>query len=188
MVLSDDFNGKMVFFDFDVGASPDSFHQSALNFGTGIVGMVQNAKFRMSALAVEVELAVGVAVEVDAPFHQLFNLFGSLPHHLLNGSAVADKVARYHGVLDVLVEVIDFQIGHRGHATLCERGVGFVERCLANHAYFALFSSCHFQRVAHASHSCADDEKIIFFYHGVLFLRFSDYKSNVFQLQTHYFS
>ena len=40
VMLGDDFDGKMVFLDLDVGTGFHGLHQSALNLSTGIVGMV----------------------------------------------------------------------------------------------------------------------------------------------------
>ena len=84
MVLRDDFYGKVVLPDVDVGAGSHCLHESALNLGTGVVGMVQYAELGVSALAVQVELAVAVAVEVHSPAHELAYLLGSHLHHLLH--------------------------------------------------------------------------------------------------------
>ena len=66
----------------------------------------------MSTLAMQVEVAIFLAVEVDAPLHQFLDLFRSHAHYLLYGLWVADVVASYHGVLDVFVEVVYLEIGH----------------------------------------------------------------------------
>ena len=119
----------------------------------------------MSALTMKVELSIVLAVEVDAPLHQFLDLFGSHPHHLLYGSTVGDIVARYHGVFDMFFEIVYSQIGDTGDPALCKRGIGFVKARLANQADLALLLPRHFQRVAHARYSCADDKEIIFVNH-----------------------
>ena len=112
VVLGDDFHGEVVLLDLDVGARPDGLHQSALYLCSGVVGMVQDAELGVSALTVQVEGTIVLAVEVDAPLHQLLYLFGSHAHHLLYGLAVADVVAGNERVGDMLVEIVKFQISH----------------------------------------------------------------------------
>ena len=51
-------------------------------------------------------------LEVDTPFHKLFNLFGGIAHNLLNGTTVADKVAGNHSVLYMLVEIVNCKISY----------------------------------------------------------------------------
>ena len=112
MVLRDYLHGEVVLLHVDVGARTHSRHQSALYLGTRVVGVVQYAELGVSALAVQVEFAVFLAVEVHAPFHELGNLLRRIAHHLLYGTAVADEVARYHRVFDMLVEIVDCKISH----------------------------------------------------------------------------
>ena len=134
MVLGDNLYGKMILLDVDVGIASHGFHQSALDLGTRIVGMVEDAELGMSALAMQVEAAILLLVEVHTPFHQFGNLLRGLAHHLLDGLAVGDVVACDEGIGDVFVEGIQFHVGDRGHAALCKRGVCLVERGLADHA------------------------------------------------------
>ena len=112
VVLSDNLHGEVVLLDVDVRTIAHSLHQSALYFGTRIVGVVQNAEFRVSTLAVQVELAVFLAVEVDTPIHKFLYLFGRIAYYLFYGLAVADIVARNHSVLYVLVEIVDCEISY----------------------------------------------------------------------------
>ena len=88
MVLGDDLYGEVVFLDGDVGIAPYSLHQTALNLGTSIVGMVQDAELRVSALTVQVEVSIGLTVEVHAPVHQFSDLLRGISHHLLHGLTV----------------------------------------------------------------------------------------------------
>ena len=90
----------------------DGFHQSALYLRTGVVGMMEYAELGVSTLAMEVELSVLFLVEVDTPLHQFLNLFGSHTYHLLYSLTVADIVAGNHGVLDMLVEVVNQKVGY----------------------------------------------------------------------------
>ena len=112
MVLRDYLHGEVVLLNVDVGARTHSRHQSALYLGARVVGVVQDAELGVSALAMQVELAVLLAVEVDAPLHELGNLLRRIAHHLLYGTTVADEVARYHRVFYMLVEIVDCKISH----------------------------------------------------------------------------
>ena len=160
-MLGDYLHGEVVFLYLYVGAVAHGLHQPALYLGPGVVGVVQYAELRVAALAVQVVVAVGLLVEVYAPADQFLYLRRRVSHHLLYGAAVADVVAGYHRVLYVLIEVVDFQVGHRGHAALGERGVGLLEQGLAYHAHLALVSPCYLQGVTHTGHSCADNQKIV---------------------------
>ena len=112
MMLGYDFNGEEIFKHVDVGVTFEGAHETLLDFGAGVVGVVQDAELRVSALAVQVELTVFLAVEINAPLEQLVDLFGSAFHHLLHGSTVTEPVAGNHSVFYVLVEVVDFEICH----------------------------------------------------------------------------
>ena len=65
----------------------------------------------------------------------------------------------------MLLEVVHFEVGYRGHASLGKRSIGLFKAGLADHANLAFFLSCHFQGVAHTGHSGTDDEEIVFVYH-----------------------
>ena len=132
VVLSEDFHGEVVLEDVDVGVVLNSLHERLLNFVSGVVGVVQDAELAVSALAMQVEVAVGVLVEVHAPLNELSDLPRSLGHHLFHGLGVAEPVAGHHGVVDVLVEVIHQQVGHTGHTALSQVGVSLVESAFAN--------------------------------------------------------
>ena len=112
VVLRDYLHGEVVLLNVDVGAGAHRSHKAALYLGARVVGVVQDAELGVSALAVQVELAVLLAVEVDAPLHELGNLLRRIAHHLLYGTAVADEVARYHRVFYMLVEIVDCKISH----------------------------------------------------------------------------
>ena len=96
--------------------------------------MVQDAELGVASLAVQVKLTVVLTVEVDTPVDELLDLLGRHRHYLLYGLGVADVVTGYHGVLDMLFEIVFQQIGYRRYSALGEVSVSFVERCLAYHA------------------------------------------------------
>ena len=58
MVLRYNLHRKVVFLNLDVRVAPHGLDESALDFGAGVVGMMQYAELRMPSLAVQVELAV----------------------------------------------------------------------------------------------------------------------------------
>ena len=167
MVLCDDFDSEMVFQHRDVRVLVDGLDEAALDFEACVVGMVQDAELRVASLAVEVKLAVGFLVEVDAPFQQALDACGSPFDHLLDGRRVADVVARDEGVADVLFKVVHFEIGHRGHAALRFCRVGLVYRCLADKGDFALAGVGYLQGVVHPGHARADYQKVEFAYHAL---------------------
>src|SRR5574344_200500 len=166
MMLCDDFHSEMIFLDGDVWIAAYSLHQTSLYLSTRIVCMVQNAEFRVTAFSVQVVGAVVLLVEVYAPVYQFLDLFRSTSHHLFHGSSVADIVAGNHRILDVLFEVIQFQIGYRCYTTLCKRRVSLVKRCLANHTHCSFVGTCHLQRVTHAGYTGSDNQKIVFVNHN----------------------
>ena len=112
MMLCDYLHGKVVFQHFDIRMVAHSLHQSALYLRPCVVGMVQDAKLRMSAFAVQVELSRLVAVEIHTPVHKFHNLLRRIAHHLLHSFAIAYPVARNHGVLNMLVEIVNKHVRH----------------------------------------------------------------------------
>ena len=70
----------------------------------------------------------------------------------------------------MLVEIIDGEVGHRGHSSLCETGISLIETCLTDHADLTLLLSRHLQGVAHTGHSRADNKKIVLVYHKAYLL------------------
>ena len=115
--------------------------------------MVQDAEFGVATFTVQVELSVGVLVEVDTPRDEFLNLCRGIAHDLFHGFAVADVVARNHRVLDVLVEIVDQQVGHTGNATLSLGRVGLFECRLADDGNLALLCPCHLEGITHAGYT-----------------------------------
>ena len=66
----------------------------------------------MSAFAVQVEVSLFVFVEVYAPFHEVSYALRCVFHYLFHGCGVADEIPCNHGVFDMFLEVVHFQIGH----------------------------------------------------------------------------
>ena len=112
MVLGDDFHGKMILLDVDVGIVSHGSHQSSLDFGTRIVGMVKDAEFRVTSFTMQVEFSAFIAVEIYPPVDEFRNLFGCVFNHLLYGSSVADEITCNHGVFDMLIEIVNLEIGN----------------------------------------------------------------------------
>ena len=126
--------------------------------------MVEDTELGVSTLTMEVKGAVGLLVEVYAPVDEFLNLLRRLANYLLNRSRVAEPVACYHGVVDVLFEVIYEHVGDTGDTALCTAGVGFFEGRLAAECNAILLGTSHFEREAHARYTATDDEKIILFH------------------------
>ena len=66
----------------------------------------------MSSFTVQVEIPLFVFVEVHAPFHEVAYALWCVFHHLFHGCRVADEIPCNHGVLDMFLEVVHFQICH----------------------------------------------------------------------------
>ena len=164
VVLGDNLDGIVVGKDGDVGMAAHGLDEAGLDFGAGIVLVVQYAELRVAALAVQVEGAVGPLVEVYAPADEFLYLGGGVSHHLLHGGTVAYPVARNHGVFNVLLEVVHRKVGDRGDAALREVRVGLLHACLADEGHCAFVR--HFQREAHPGYARADDEEIVCSYHS----------------------
>ena len=137
MVLCQDFDGKMVFQDIDVAMFLDLADKGVLNLGARVVGVMQDAELGVTALSVQVERAVLLAVEIHTPLHHLLNLGRSILHHQLHSLRVAEPVAGHHRVVDVFVEIIYFHIGDTRHTALSQAGVRFLERGFADEGHFA---------------------------------------------------
>ena len=86
--------------------------KALLNFETGIVGMVQNTELAVAALTVQVKVAVLFFIKVHTPLYQLAYLLRSALHYFFYGGGVAKPVACHHSIVDMLVEIVDFKIGH----------------------------------------------------------------------------
>ena len=160
MVLRDNFHGKMVFKNGNLLIGADSSHQAPLNFKARIVGMVQDTELGMSALAMEVEGAIFLFIEIDAPLDQFGNLRGSIAHHQINGINIGNIVARDDGILNVFIEIVHSQIGNRGDAPLSFSGIGLVKRRLTDKGNRTLMGTSHFKGKTHARNTRTDNEKI----------------------------
>ena len=126
MVLSDDLNGKMILQNSDKRIISDCFHQSALNLGTGVVGMVQDAELGMTTLTMQIELTISFLVKINAPMNQLLDLLRRILHHLLYGLRITEPITGYHSVVNMLLKIIHLQIGNTGYATLCTLSISLV--------------------------------------------------------------
>ena len=123
MVLCQELNRKMMFVDRNVRMTFYRTDQAGLNLRSGTVFMVQDPRFRMAALLVQVEIPFFVFVEIYAPADQLFNLSGCFTHHLFDGRTVAHEIACNHRIFDMFFKVIDQQVRHRCHPALRKKRV-----------------------------------------------------------------
>ena len=149
----------------DVGMLLHGFDKPALNLKTRVVGMVEDAKFRVTSFAVKVEIAVFLAVKIHAPLHQAAYAFGSALHHLLYGAAVADVVAGNEGVGDMLLEIVHFKVGHRSHAALGLGRISLFDVGLAYQGHSASAALGDLQGITHSGHAGTDYEKVKFANH-----------------------
>ncbi len=111
----------------DVGILADAAYEALLYLVAGVVGVVEDAEFAVAALAVQVELAVVAPVEIHAPADEFAYLSGSLLHYFPDSLGVAEVVARYHCVFEMLVEIVDSKIGDRSYTSLRKGRIGLVE-------------------------------------------------------------
>ena len=117
----------------------------------------------MSALAVQVEVAIGLAVEIDAPLHELLDLLGGIAHNELNGLGVREPVASYHRVVNVLVKIINGKVCDRRYTTLSQVGVRFLKFALTDQGYTA--SVGYLEGEAHACYARTDDQEVVLSLH-----------------------
>ena len=132
MVLGENLNGKVIVEDVDILVGSNSLYERGLNLMPRVVGMVQDAELGVSALAMQVEVALLVLVKVYAPVNQGTNLLGCLRDYLLHGLGVTQPVTRHHSVVYVFLKVVYFKVGHRCYAALRQVGVGLLEGTLAD--------------------------------------------------------
>ena len=107
MVLGDDLYRKMVLQHLDIGVVTYRCHQSALDLCAGIIGMVKDTELGVASFAVQVEVTVFFLVEVNAPVDQFLDTLWGVTYYLLHGGGVTEPVSRYHGVVDMFVEIIN---------------------------------------------------------------------------------
>ena len=159
-----DFDGKMVFEYINIRMRANGLDKTLLNLETGVVGMVQNTELAVAALTVQVKVAVLFFIEVHTPLYQLAYLLRSALHHFFYSGGVTKPVACHHGIVDMLVEIVDFKIGHRSHTALCKRGICLIESGFTHQGHSAFLS--HFERKAHAGDAGSYNQEIIFICHG----------------------
>ncbi len=163
-MLGDDLHGKVVVVDIDVFGGPHPLYKTVLDFETGVVGVVEDAEFRVASLSVKIKTAVLLFVEANTPSNQFPDLFRSAPHHFFDRLAVREPVAGDHSVLDMLVEIVHLEICNRSDSSLGECGVGLLERGLADHSH-ASAPAGGLEREAHACDSGANHQIIVLINH-----------------------
>ena len=178
MVLGDDFHCEEVGEYGDVGMLLYGFNQAVLYFRAGIVLVVQDTEFRVSAFFVQVEFSAIFFVEVHSPFNKLIDLFGGVAHHFFHSFTVAYPVSGNHGVFDVLIEIIYCQVGDGSDAALCKISVCLFQTGFADEGYCSFMR--HLKRKTHTGNSGADNEEIELSYHSYVYLALQNYKISTF--------
>ena len=97
------------------------------------VGMVEDARARVRALAGVVVGAVGHAVKVNAQVHQVADHVSARPDHGVHALGAALSVAGAHGVVEPGVVVI--LVAHHADAALREHGIAALKVFLADHGH-----------------------------------------------------
>ena len=165
MMLCDDFHRKMIFEHCDVGMVAHSFNQPTLYLKAGVICMVQDAEFRMSAFTMKVEVAIVLLIKINAPFYETLDAFRSTFHHLLHSPTVRNVVAGNHGVLDMLLKIINFKIRDRSYATLSLGRIGLLNGGFAHEGHLSFARGGHLEGVTHSGHTGTNYQKIKFAYH-----------------------
>ncbi len=168
MMLRDNLYGKMMLEHIDIGRAAHLADKALLDLIAGIVGMVQDAEFRVSSLTVEVEVTVSLAVEVHAPVKKLPDLVGRTLDYFPHRLRIAQPVAGYHRIMYMFVEIVDRGVGDRGNTTLRKSCVSLIEHSLAYKGYAPL--SRHFQGKTHACNAGTYHQIIVFAYHCLVCL------------------
>ena len=87
-------------------------NQAVLNFGAGIIFMVQDTKLRMTSFSVKIELSFFVFIEVYTPTDQFLYLCGSFTYDFFYSGTVTDPVTGNHCIFNMFFKIVYQQIGH----------------------------------------------------------------------------
>ena len=85
VVLGYYLDGEMPFKNVDVGIAAHGLDEAFLNLEAGVVGVVKYPELAVAAFFVEVEIAIGRLVEVNAPAYELPYLLGCAFHYHFHG-------------------------------------------------------------------------------------------------------
>lgn len=113
----------------------------------------------MTAFPMEVEITVGITVELDTPVEEFFDLSGGVNDDLTDGDGIRKEIAGDESVVDMLVEIIDSEVRDGSDATLGEGRVRFRERRFADQRDRSTGTS-GLKGKAHAGDSGTDNEEI----------------------------
>jgi len=104
--------------------------------------------------------AVRVAVERHAEMFQLIHHVGCFAAHEFDGILIAQPVAAFDGVVEVVVPVVLAHVAQRGgYATLCRHGVRAGGEHLGQRGHVEA-GAREFKRRAHAGAAGADDDDV----------------------------
>ncbi len=159
VVLRQQVDGEAVFEHRDVRMAPHRFDERPFDLGAREVLVVEDAVFGMPAFAVELEAAVGRAVEARAPGDQVADRIGRLAHDAFHGLGIALARAAHERVADVLLECVG-RIGHRADAALGIVGVALIHLALGDDGDATALGG--FQCEAQAGGAGADNQEIGF--------------------------
>lgn len=166
VVLGDDIDSELIFFQDDIRVVVDSLKEAAFYFGAGIILMVKDAELAMAALTVEVEAAVLSHVEIDAILNELGDTFWGLADSHFNDLTVTDAIASDKGVGDMLLEAVAL-IHHSSNTPLCIFGRALGSHRLRKDANFTIGG--HLESETQAGDARTDDKKIDFVTHKEYF-------------------
>lgn len=167
MMLGDYLYGKMMLEDINIGIGPHSLHETRLDFSPRIVSMVENTEFRVSALAMQIEGAVILLVEIYTPAYEFTNLFRGMGDYFGDGLTIAKPVTGYHGILYMLFKIIHLKVGDARHTSLSKVCVGLLKGGLADKGHSPLLR--HLEGEAHSGDAGTNHQIIIFMSHVQIF-------------------
>ena len=117
MVLRQQVDGEVAFENRDVRMLPHRLHERPFDLGSREVLVVEDAVFRVAALAVEFETPVGGLVEARAPGDQVPDQLRSPSHDQFHGLFVALARSADQRVADVFFERVG-GVCHRADTAL----------------------------------------------------------------------
>ena len=167
MVLCNNFYSKVILKNSNIRMMTYCLNQSTLNFKARIIGMMQNAKFRVSTFAVKIVSTIFLLIEVYTPLHQAFNTSRAIFYHLFHCTLIANIVASNQRVFNMFLKVIHLEIRYRCHTTLCFGSVSFFDCSFTNECHLTFARGGYLEGVTHSGNTRTNYQKVEFAYHRV---------------------
>ena len=145
-----------VLVDLHVGKTPHLREQLGGDLLARDVGVVEDARARMGALAGVVEAALRRAVKVDTQAHQVADHVAARPDHGVHALRAALAVTGAHGVVEPGVVVVG--VAHHADAALREHGVAALQVLLADHGHAQ--AARQVERRVEPCHAAAHDNDV----------------------------